>query len=404
VTRDFFFNQADNSPWMFADATIRQPTIDQYLRHDVSMRKKLASHDKSRYPDIAFSDEGVPNVGTRYRMHHIFPSPLFHHNVDWWRRLPRLGQIYTLGECLKDPTLLLICAIAIGNRALHFRLKVLLEHDLGFTFQDSGSEKSDKTAYSIATSIAGGDEVDEDEFLFLIAHLLVAHHWFYPYDAAALKAFNKLGAAADDVLQRHGWPVSGLKEYLQTKHELLELVDDLARDLLFLIYACSRWGAPESQKADSDSLFEKLKKKIPDVLAVMCGEVQYVTLSVGTLKFHSVPPNGQSYICVRTPTQLQGSGWNDPMLPLFSIGQVPETTEELSTANAYIQGLCPAKFERHDNRWNALRVTRVRGDRVVDKNKRMGKWFTGYARARCMLKIVNPPQAGAVRPLGAKAN
>lgn len=388
VSEKFFFDLAGSAPWSIAEGKIAQGDIEQYCkRNDQPMRSRLALQDRKRHPDITYSDDGAPKAGTPYRMHHIFPSPLFHRNVDWWKRLPRFGQIYSFGDRLEHPNLLLICAVAIGNRALHIRLKVLLEHNLVFTFRESGHEKTAKTAYSIAALVSAGTQVDDDEFLFLIAHLTLCHHWFFPFDPVALQIFAKLGAVADDVLQRHGWPASGWERHLETKRQVSDLIGDLAKDLLFLIYACTRWGTPESPKADSDTLLEGLKKKLPDALALICGNVEYVTLSASTLRFQPDPPQDRGYIFIRAPEQLQVGGGNDPLLPLFSLDQLSKSNQA-STANAYIRTLCPVQLEGQDHAWNTMRVMRVRGDRVVDKDKNMGKWLTGYARARCMLKIL----------------
>ena len=129
----------------------------------------------------------------------------------------------------------------------------------------------------------------------------------------------------------------------------------------------------------------------------------YATLAGAELAYSALPKDG-GYICIRAPKELQGYGRYEPMLPMFSIAQL--STEKsnadmkhaskqfsLSIAEAYIRSLCPVQPSQIDTRknlWNSMKVTQVRGDRVVRKGS-MGRWFTGYARARSLLKLLNSP-------------
>ena len=123
-----------------------------------------------RYRGIIFDKSAhTPPVGTPYRLHHIFPAPVFQEPINWWKRLPRLGQVYSLGNLLEHPNLLLICAIRLGNRALHERLEVLLDH----------TNLLGERAFDIAKSFGTSTLTDDDQ-IFLIAHLLLCHHWFFP--------------------------------------------------------------------------------------------------------------------------------------------------------------------------------------------------------------------------------
>jgi hypothetical protein len=407
VSKEFFFDVKDTAPWEIAEPRVTRPLIKHYLQNDQSNRLELANHDRKRYPGLKFANEGIVKID-KYKMHHIFPSPVFHRAVDWWKRLPRLGQIYSYDGYLEHPNLLLICGIEVGNLALHIRSKSLLDHELVFTFPHR-QKKSRITAYTLAASASINiEKVDDDEFLFLVAHLIIAHHWFFAYDPVALKLFAKLGVA-DKVLTSHGWPASGIEKHhvITTQEELPELITKLAQDLVFLIYSCARWENPDNPRAEPQDLLEALNKKIPVALALLCGTVEYATIStLNTLNFHSVPGADRSnlFMCIHPPKGLKAPGVE---LPLFSLDQLssgshPQTTtfqlsdQMLSVADAYIKTLCPVQpvyqTRRNNGRdlkkweWHVMQVRRMRGDRALEKES-MGKWLTGYVRARCLMKL-----------------
>lgn len=389
ISEEFLFDEADNAPWVIANARVTEAAIKRYSENNPGpIRSRLAGQDRKRYPQTQmFTKEGIVKVGTQYKMHHVFPSPVFHRNVDWWKRLPRLGEIYSLGDNMQDPHLLLMCALAVGNRALHVRLNMLLEHPL--IFREGGM------ADSIAASMAADEGVEDDERLFLIAHLLLCHHWFFPFDPLALKLFVKLGGGVDEILKRHGWPASGLTKNLATSTRTSDLIKELALDLAFLIYACARWDNPESQKADPDLLLQALLNELPDALALICGTVEYVSTSASKLYFHSDNfSDNCSHMCIRAPQELRTHGAREPRLPLFSLAQLSNADQPvqsvLAMADAYLRTLCPVQpGSPPEDIWKIMKVRTFQGDRASHESQKLGKWLTGYVRARCVLEIHN---------------
>ena len=54
-------------------------------------------------------------------------------------------------------------------------------------------------------------------------------------------------------------------------------------------------------------------------------------------------------------------------------------------AQDYVRALCPVHVTNRKDAWNIAEVTRIRGNKVVDKEIKMGNRLTGYARGRCVL-------------------
>lgn len=377
VSEKFFFNVNDESPWMTAEAAIESSALDEYCqKNDAEMRLRLAKQDAVRYPSTSFDQNGVVSTGTRYTMHYIVPPPVYHHIIEWWKRLPRLGQIYSLGNELEHENLLLICGMSVGIRALGIRLNLLLHHESTVR----------RTAFQIAGAAASDRTVDTDEFHYLLANMLMAHHWFYPYDPLALKIFARLRSDPDTVLNMHGWPSSGLKN-LDTKSSLNVLIDQLAQDLLFLIYACTIWNAPSDyQRKDSAELYAQIKVALRTVLAVICGTPRYAKLSAMRLKYQDYPAD---YMCIECPKELRGDKSDDPELPLFARGQLLTRDDHVGQiAEAYLQTLSPIGKVDLLGQWNNFKVSRVQGERAWTQRKEMGKWLTRYARARCVMKVM----------------
>jgi hypothetical protein len=378
VSEKFFFKVDDKNPWSTEDAFAEQAVLDEYCNRNVAeMRLRLAKQDKLRYQLIQYDKDGIVPVGTRYRMHYIVPPPVYHQSIRWWNRLPRLGQIYSLGDQLEHDNLLLICGMSIGIRALAIRLNLLLDHE----------NKVRQTAFQIAGSLASARQVEPDEFHYLLANMLMAHHWFYPYDPLALKIFALLGSDPDRVLNMHGWPSSGLRNF-ETNSPLDTLLDQLAQDLLFLIYACTIWSAPgDSQRKDSAELYKEVKMGLRTVLALICGTPRYAKVSPMNLKYLDY---SAEYICIQPPVALQADKSNSPELPLFSREQLLTKDQNVSQiAQAYLQTLCPSGNQFLVGKWNNFKVCRVQGERPWTERKTLGKWLTLYARARCVMKLMD---------------
>jgi hypothetical protein len=383
VSENFFFDLGDKSPWVAAEEVIQQTTLDEYLDKNPSvMRLKLANQDALRYSSIQFDQNGVVSAGTRMWMHYLVPPPVYHHTIGWWKRLPRLGQVYSLGEQLEHKNLLLICGMSVGIRVLAIRLKLLLHH------HESATRR---TPFQIADSVASDRRLDADEFQYLLVNMLMAHHWFYAYDPVALKIFARLGSDPNLVLKMHGWPASGLSKF-DTNAPLNALIDQLAQDLSFLIYACTTWSAPgENKRKSSADLYDQLKVALRTTLAVTCGTPRYATASRINFKYQDHPAD---YMCIESPKELQDDDSSVPELPLLSRGQLLSKVQELEeVAEAYLLSASPIGKPEPLAKWNNIKVCCVQGERAYLQQKEMGKWLTGYTRARCVMKLMGEKQA-----------
>lgn len=382
VSEKFFFNVDDKSPWIPAEESVEQRSLDEYCtKNENEIRQRLAKQDALRYSSTKFEQNGVVPPGTRYKMHYLVPPPVYHHVIGWWKRLPRLGQIYTLGDELGHQNLLLICGMSVGIRALGIRLKLLLDCKNAVR----------EPAFKIAATIASDRPVDPDDFQYLLAKLVLAHHWFYPYDPVALKLFKRLGCdPPDEVLQRHGWPATGWSDF-DTAAPVNDLISLLAQDLSFLIYACTIWTAPgEKGRKDSAELYNELQMALRTTFAMICGTPRHAKVSGKDLKYLDYPAD---YMCIEPPKELVEDKISSPELPLLSRGQLVGRDHKWSQiAEAYILSLSPiGPFPLR--KWHKLGVSRVKGMRAWLHRDEMGKWLTGYARARCLMKLTAEERA-----------
>lgn len=141
-----------------------------------------------------------PPVGNY--IHHLALAPAVHDFATVSSgRLPVLGTIFTVTEepepvALHEYSNLVDYAIFLAGEVLEIRATHLLGRShLGTSFEGSALE-------------ALLDAPASDASVQLVAKLLFAHHWFFPYDAAAhglLVAAAGSDEAADRLYVRHGW-------------------------------------------------------------------------------------------------------------------------------------------------------------------------------------------------------
>jgi hypothetical protein len=379
------------APWNIAKGEVTAENIAFYCeRNDAQARSRLALHDALRYQGVVFDKEnGTSPIGTSYRVHQIIPAPLFQEpSMEGWKRLPRLGQIYSLNDLLDHENLLLMCALRVGTQVQHMRLKMILDH----------KEVLEQTAYEIAIAAATSGTVEDDAYTFLIAHLLLCHHWFFPFDPVALKIFAKLGRDPNSILATHGWPDSGLD--VRRSDASTDVIELLIKDLAFLIIACAE-NVPSTEGSWA-RLRSKLRENLPTALSLVCGRAVYASLNGTLLTFRENRPETPRHLCIE-PIDLSilFNKEAHPLLPMFSYAQVlrPDSDSRKnkthaalqdlqSSAEAYVATLSPVEAVGIKD-WNILRVTRLRGNKAIDKNQKMGKWVTAYARGRCALKILD---------------
>jgi hypothetical protein len=406
VSDKALFDPDDKAPWTIANENIKPLNIAEFReRNAPDVRVRLAAQEQKRYKDVPFDEnDGTVPVGTRNMVHHVFPVPSLLETMEWWKRLPRLGQIYSLGEKLEHQNLLLILATRAGNRALTTRLKTLLDHESVLK----------RTAHEIGAAAAKGeDNVDGDNYTCIIAHLLICHHWFYPYDPVALKIFARLKVDVNETLRIHGWPTTSLGTSSASESDSesdKELIELMVNDLVFLINACAR--RIEQSERSSQSIREGIRKNLPAALALVGGVPVYAVVKGSAVRgadvrgnevtYHSRRPSEPTHMCIMPPADLQSlfDAASLPDLPLFHYGQVsdPDLSKKAkrtdaasslrAAAESYVFSLCPLPHPTKREAWNEITVIKMRKSKTVEYGK-FGKWVTGYARGRCVLKMLS---------------
>jgi len=199
-----------------------------------------------------------------------------------------------------------------------------------------------------------------------------------------------LGSDPDTVLKMHGWPATGWSNF-DTAAPLDDLISQLAQDLSFLVYACTIWTAPgEKRRKDSAELYDELKVALRTTFALTCGTPRHARVSGQDLKYLDYPAE---FMCIEPPKDLVQDKNNSPELPLLSRGQLVGRDHKGSQiAEAYILSISPIG-PAPLRKWHKLGVSRVRGTRAWLQREEMGKWLTGYTRARCLMKLMEEEQA-----------
>jgi hypothetical protein len=162
-------------------------------------REAQIAVEQARHGFTSLRRDGPP-VGAY--IHHLALSPSVHgFEIVATGRLPVLGTIFTVTRERKPVSLheysnLVDYAIFLAEEALEIRATHLLgAAHLAANFEGSGLE-------------ALLDDPTSDLAVQLVVKLLFAHHWFFPYDAAAHALLqHALGSrgAADTLYTAHGW-------------------------------------------------------------------------------------------------------------------------------------------------------------------------------------------------------
>ena len=222
----------------------------------------------------------------------------------------------------------------------------------------------------------------------------------FSFDPVALKCFQKLGVDANDVLQMHGYPRSGLGN-IESKSGIPDLLEMLTKDLVFLISARGRWREPTGEDSSVKLQYE-VSAQLPLAMALLCGKTAYASLRGNAVTCRQEYLENSDYVCIEAPSALNILvRERQPILPVFSYAQIipsdalerPKEYENLrSESEALIRTLCPVQVPGKKDAWNVVEVMIMKGNKIFDRDQKMGKWVTGYVRARCRLKAVDDLQ------------
>lgn len=293
--RSLFFDPSLSAVWRTRYLEWSDRDVIRYIDEtDEKIREDIWFAETDRYPKEWFDAKGHHYLAKRdYRLHAVFPSPLYHERDFWWRRLPRLGVCYTLSDQLGNvpdliaedrakaaESLLHIYGIGSGNRILGKRLRLALS---GY-YKWSGDERSTPQPEQriarliVTTGISPSDSKTWDQALYLVARLILAHHIFFPQSPVGLQLFQVFDLDPNvDILQPHGWEATTLIPVATAApdgNRAPQLFQNLVHDLIFLIHALVRWEDPEqvSHRITGSELESTLGQLTRIALILLSGE------------------------------------------------------------------------------------------------------------------------------------
>lgn len=388
---DRIFKLANDLPYIHPFPM--DPDMTEAYQH-VDKQKLLSLYEEEirRYdPAFFHADTYLLREGIQYSLQVAFPSPLHHESKEWWGRLPRLGLCYTLenklahkdglsseGQKSTSELVLILSAVHAANRIMSKRLALLFENIYCWT----GFTKEEMSVERIARSLCIEDlaissDVKQDQHLYLITKLLLAHHLFFPHSPAALNAFKCLGKDPNaDILIPHGW--EAVNHFESNPTDIGKYIDQLIKDIALLVRAFTRWERPESvtRRADAD-LVKDLRRLIVMALGILCGTFVW--------KEHD------EYLALVPPKALIPFG---PItLPAITKGQVNYIRQHRVTeSNSFypsMQQLSPLAVVVPETGYKIklhVVVHKRTGTETPKKSEKM-QWLSKYLRDRIELQI-----------------
>ncbi|MFI5310515.1 MAG: hypothetical protein ACHQQ3_04745 [Gemmatimonadales bacterium] len=374
------------------DCTRRVPQTTEIDRQAYASYRSFNGCEAARRAQIAVererhgfepqTDDGPP-MG--WHIHHLALAPRVHSfSALATGRIPVLGTVFTVTKEAKpdhrrEYSNLVDYAIFIAEEALEIRATQLLgSAHVGADFAGSAIEKLLEDPAS-------------DEALQLVAKLLFAHHWFFPYDAVAHSLLARaVGGTetAHDLYVRHGWsaPLSRVAQH-RDDHVLRQLV---IGDTVTLIRHLSWYRLGKEFRPRPHQVLDAVTRALNTALLFLCGTPADVP----------TPRTAPSYQrrardrFLAPPSVLADPDRNDsllaPVFPLSGIRQLIRGTEMArfdksfaACGPGYTEGhtrthLKPSGFVESFDRGGIPRFSAKTHDGVRDRTK----WLCSYAIAR----------------------
>jgi hypothetical protein len=348
-------------------------------------RKAQIAVERARHGFATQRDDGPP-VG--WFIHHLALAPSAHSFTALSTgRLPVLGTIFTVSKHRKPVEMheysnLVDYAIFIAEEALEIRAMELLgKGHLGASFDGSALEDllADPTS---------------DHAVQLVVKLLFAHHWFFPYDAAAFSLFRR-ALVGDDAVRslyaRHGWsPPRSLKPDTRADSVLRQLTVD---DLVTLVRHFSWYRLGKDFRPRPGEVRDAVARAVNTALLLLCGERALVP---AYRSGHAFPRRRAGGVFLGVPPTLRDIERDESLLaPVFSVSGVHQLVRGRPSAldrfdcSFEVCGpgdtdghtrthLKPTSFVESFERGGAPRFSSRLQDGVRDRTK----WLCSYAIAR----------------------
>lgn len=366
-----------------AQATL--DTIEYYVYNNgEDVRRGVAAIYRRRFHGkVEVLPDGHVPVGTVYKLCFVCPRPDYSNTSDY-RRVPRLGIIYSFGEFRSD-VLLTADMLTAADKILRVRLTTLLEYQGKFCpkVEAQSREKKTRSAYEMARAVATDLPTSPDEKTFLAAKLLLTHHFFFPHDPVSAMLFQQLTDDAGSVFKRHG-----LAEFViavGSNMVLDDLIVAVTHDIAYLIASCDHNTMDSSGKEQRTEIIEKMKQPIRFALALLCGSYCRRTT------------DDTDYVTIKPPKSLKleigESAW-----PIFSFSKFSTWAASAKAedgAKSFLESLHPEGplASRTAERYNNTDVLRERRDGTWSV---LGydEWYISYGRARCTLDFLADQKIG----------
>lgn len=366
------------------DATVTPETIEYYVLNNTDdVRAGVAAIYRRRFHgEIEVHPDGHVPVGTVYKLIFVCPEPDYSSTSDY-RRVPRLGLIYSFGE-FREELMLGANMRTAADRILRLRLATLLEYQGKFCpeMEAQSKDKKARTAHELARAVATGIRTPTDERIFLAAKLLLTHHFFFPHDPVAARLFQMLTNDAGSVFKRHG-----LAEFVVTSEASEELDDGVVavtHDIGYLISSCD-YNPMNPGKEDRAAIIEKMKQPVRMALALLCGS------------FCRQTKDGEDYVTIQPPKGLKLEIGEDTW-PRFRFSQFSTWAASAKAedgARCFLESLHPEgplpsrKAERYNN---TAVLCKLRGGTWIPRG--FDEWYISYGRARCTFDFLADQKNG----------
>ena len=381
LSRDILYSASPQSTWNSVIRRVTDVQIREFMVNGPDVRKRVFDAENERYAHYPYSSrDGFLKRNTEYRLQLLFSAPVYLSKKDWWKRLPRLGYCYTVGDQLGNPhapaealptyptdRMLMIMAVSVANRLLDKRLRLVFNNS--YRWSDDGSSKTDYVEVKTPQIICCLSKKRlDDRSIFFIAKLILAHHLFFPHSPEALRIFQLLSNdRCDDILTMHGWPRT-LRPILPTTN-LRESIDNLVADLHYLTHALGRWSGPFDATVGNRECGEAFPEHVRLVLALLCGDPKWDASSEA---FMIVPP---SPIQDLSPINM----------PVFSKRQLVKKGN--GQPSFYLETLCPIRNDYPRPKWNTTTMDGMifpAGDGFKEDEHKL-EWTSKYIYSRYLL-------------------
>jgi hypothetical protein len=362
-------------------SVIKGPTttamVDYYIANNSpSIRGDVYRIYVQRFASkVEIQEEGHVSAGTWFQLCYVCPRPDYSNSSDC-RHVPRFGVIYTF-EKMRPKGLLTGDMSFAAERIFQIRLHTLLGYRGKFHPKSKINHPirtEQMSIIKIGAALASGLTTTMDERIFLIAKLLLVHHFFFPHNAIVIQLFQMLSdIETSHLFNRHGLPAYAPE--LTSDKKLKELLNAVTQDMAYLVAACDPATLSSQGKQGRAEIVKKIEQSVLVALWLLCGECSRWT------------ENGAEYITVHCPKGLRVSLDEEHPWPIFKMHQFETWVASPNAedrAKSILESLHPEGpiSSRRGERYNNMDVYQRKMDGRWIRHE-LSDWYISYARARC---------------------